>query len=343
MGVDLNVVERKRTRRRWPALVSALALVLAACTSTSDEPDPPLPQSTAPSPTTTTTTTRAEVPEPETAETTLPVDEYSWQVGDCVDLGRDAAFELPYAPYGTTLLIDCAEPHTHEVYFTATLSGGPDVPYPADLNDQLWDVCFVEFDEFMGFAEYDSTLSLILYLPDTDEWAAGERYHSCVVYQASTDDVYQQLFGSAADNPDTYLWQVDPGSCYDLSDLALLEVSGTVACAEEHVVEMIGEAAPTPGDTGYPGPEATEQLAAEACDALLLEYAVQPLEQLPVMTFPVPFVFSEQEWEAGRRTVRCFAFASTDDLGLLIAVGSLGEGTFEIIGAAVEEEEGIPA
>ena len=79
--------------------------------------------------------------------------------------------------------------------------------------------------------------------------------------------------------------------------------------------------------------------AAEACDALLAEYAVQPLEDLPVLTFPLPTPFNEGEWDTGQRTVRCFAFASTFDSGLLIVAGSLGDGTFEIIG--VEADRGV--
>ena len=86
----------------------ALGLVLAACTSASDEPASSLPEVIS----STTSTTEAQVPEPAAPETTAPGEGYLWSVGDCVDLGNDAAAELPYAPYGTGLLMDCAEsPH----------------------------------------------------------------------------------------------------------------------------------------------------------------------------------------------------------------------------------------
>ena len=53
--------ERKRRRRRWAVIVSALGLVLAACTSATDESAPTLPEDiAAPTP-----TTEAPVPEPE--------------------------------------------------------------------------------------------------------------------------------------------------------------------------------------------------------------------------------------------------------------------------------------
>lgn len=313
----------------------ALGLVLAACTSASDEPTSSLPEVIPPK----TSTTEAQVPEPAAPETTAPDEGYLWIVGDCVDIGNDAAAELPYAPYGTGLLMDCGEPHTHEVYFTATLSGGSDEPFPDDLNATLFDVCFVEFAELMGFSLSDSTLNVLLYLPDAEEWAAGERYHACVVYQSDTDATYAPLVGSAADDAGSYTWQVTAGSCYDMVNPQLLAVSDTVACAEEHRIEMIGEAVLAPDDADYPGTDDTDRDAGEACDALLAEYAVQPLEDLPVLTFPLPTPFNEGEWDTGQRTVRCFAFASTFDSGLLIVAGSLGDGTFEIIG--VEPDRGV--
>jgi hypothetical protein len=326
--------ERKRRLRRWAVSVSALGLVLAACTSGSNDPGTSLPEAL-PSPT---QTTEAQEPEPEVPDSTAPDGAYLWSVGDCVDLGTDAAAELPYAPYGTGLLTACAEPHTHEVYFTATLPGAPDAPFPDDLNVRLFDVCFVEFARVMGFPVSDSTLDVLLYLPDAEEWAAGERYHACVVHQRGTDVTYRQLTGSMVDDPGSFIWNAAMGSCYDVFDLRLLPVSDTVVCAEEHGFELIGEAALAPDDADYPGGEAIDGLAGDACDAVLAEYAVQPLEDLPVLTFPLPTPFSEGEWDTGQRTVRCFAFAGTLDLGFLVVVGSLGDGTFEIIGAQVDDE-----
>ena len=104
----------------------ALCLVLAACTSASDEPTSSLPEVIPP----TTSTTEAQVPEPAAPETTAADDGYLWIVGDCVDIGNDAAAELPYAPYGTGLLMDCGEPHTHEVYFRRRCRAAPTHRFP---------------------------------------------------------------------------------------------------------------------------------------------------------------------------------------------------------------------
>ena len=314
-------------------IATALGLVVAACTSSGDEPQLSVPE-VLPTPTPST-----EAQEPEVVETTVPDAGYLWSVGDCVDLGADAAADLPYAPYGEELLASCAAPHTHEVYFTATLSGAPDAPYPDDLNIELFDVCFVEFAELMGFSSSDSTLQMVLYWPDSEEWEAGERYHACVVYQPGTGQVYRPLVGSAADDPGDFRWEVSVGTCYGLVDLAFVAVSDTVPCSEQHSLEMIGRAQPAPGEDDYPGREAMVGLSAEACDVALTAYAAQTLDDLPVLTFPFPTLLTEGEWEAGSRTVRCFAFAGSVEQGLLTVVGSLGDGTFEI----VEVEEGITA
>ena len=308
------------------ALLVAGGLIAAACTSAPEETTQPLPETL---PTLTPTTE-------EPVETTVPDEEYLWSVGDCVDLGADP--ELPYAPYGLELLTECAAPHTHEVFFTATLDGGPEAPYPAGLNERLFDRCFVEFAEFMGYPAADSTLDLVLYLPDEQEWADGERYHACVVYEAGTTVVYRPLVGSTADDPGSHRWLVSAGACYDLVDLPLLPVSDPVPCAERHGLEMIGEAPLAPNGAGYPGRDEAPGAAAAACDALLSEYSALPVDDLPVATFALPALLTKGDWDAGSRTVRCFAIAGTPERGLFLVTGSLGDGTFEIVDG--DEDEG---
>ena len=139
--------------------------------------------------------------------------------------------------------------------------------------------------------------------------------------------------------PGGFLWEVRVGTCYGLGDRAFLAVSDTVPCTEQHSLEMIGRMQPTPGEDDYPGREAMVGLSAEACDVALTGYAAQTLDDLPVLTFPFPTLLTEGEWEAGARTVRCFAFAGSIEQALLTVVGSLGDGTFEI----VEADEGLTA
>ena len=329
MGVPLH-----SNRRRWTAIALATGLVLAACTSAEEPPTSTLPATL---PSLDPTTTTKQVPEP--AETTTPVEATRWNAGACVDLGANADEELPYAPYGAELLIDCGAPHTHEVYFMATLPEGQAAPYPENLNQRLFDECFVVFAELMGFPSVESTLDLVLYLPDEEEWTAGERYHGCVLYQAGTQLVYRPIIGLASDDPDDYRWEVAAGTCYTELDLTLLPLSDAVPCEDLHTLEMIGDAELTPPGGVYPGVEAAAELGGEACTALLAEYAAQDIEDLPLVTFPLPTLVTEGEWDAGARSVKCFVFAGGVEQGLLIATGSLGDGTFEIVDA----DEGLPA
>lgn len=327
----------KRTRRKRLALVAtALGLVVAACTSASEEPEPSVPDILP----TLTPTTEAEVAEPEeVTSTTVPDTEYRWALGDCVDLGAEGTFDLPYAPYGRELLASCDAPHTHEVFFSATVPEGPNDPYPADLDDRLWAECFAAFADLMGFPSVESTLQLVLYLPDEDEWTAGERYHGCVLYQPGTQLLYRPLVGLATSNTEDYRWEVAAGTCYAEVDLTLLALSDAVPCDDLHALEMIGQADLTPPGGVYPGVEAAAELGGEACGALLVEYAAQPLDDLPVLTFAFPTLLTEGEWDAGARTVKCFAFAGSAEQGVLSSVGSLADGTFEIIDA----DEGLTA
>ncbi len=308
-------------------LACGLALVIAACSSATEETSPTLPEILP----TLTPTTEAE-PEPEPEPDPEPAEEvYLWAAGDCVDLGTDGAIDLPYAPYGTDLLVDCADPHTHEVYFDATIPAGPSAPFPEDLDVGLWDTCFLEFAHMMGYSASDSTLDLTLYLPDEEEWAAGERYHACVMHRPAIDTVYEHLEGSAADDSTAYRWEVAAGTCHDVFFPELLAVADAVPCSEVHFFEVIGETTIGEADADYPGLDAVGELSADACDALLGEYALQSLDDLPVLTFPIPTVVIEGEWEGGKRTVRCVAFAGTVDLGLLLVRGSLGDGSFELV------------
>jgi Septum formation len=317
--------------RPWYATALAMGLVIAACTSTSEEPGPTLPEVIP----TLTPTTETTAEEPTAApEQTAPEDAYRWAVGDCVDVGDG---ELPYAPYGTDLLIDCAEPHTHEVYYTATIPEGPDAPFPEDLDIELWDTCYFEFAQAMGYSVTDSTLDLTLYLPDEDEWAAGERYHACVVHQPGTTADFALLVGSTQDDPTLYAWEPAAGTCYDVLDAALLALVDPVDCAGLHLYQAIGGAVLGAEDAAYPGVETVAQLARDECDAVLAEYASAPLDDLPVLTFAVPQVVFEGDWDAGKRSVRCFAFAGSAEQGLLVMKGSLTDDTFEVVDELPEE------
>lgn len=254
-----------------------------------------------------------------------------WEVDTCLDLGTNADRKLPYAPYGNEFVIGCGGPHTHEFFFVTTVSEGADAPFPEDLNGRLWPACYAAFAERMGFPSSQSTLDLTLYLPDDEEWDAGERYHGCVLHQPGTQVPFRPIVGSVFDHPDDYRWEVAVGSCFAEIDLSLLLLAEAVPCEEIHTVEMIGEVELAPQGTAYPGLDEVIALGEEACQGVLDEYATQDVEELSLVAFAHPPAVEEGEWDVGGRSVKCFVLAGNDEQGLLLVRGSVGDGTAEVM------------
>lgn len=274
----------------------------------------------------TTTTVSADTTTTTTAIPTL------WAVDTCLDLGTNAAADYPHAPYGEELTVDCGGPHTHEFFFVETLAEGPGAPFPEGLGDRLWAGCHEAFTERMGFPASESTLDVVLYLPDEDEWAAGERYHGCVLHQPGTQVVFRPLVGSVFDHPGDYRWEVAPGSCYAVLGVEALAISEPAPCDEIHTFEAIGETELDAQISEYPGLVEHAELGDEACEAVLSDAAAPDAEELEVFAFAVPAPVTAAEWQAGGgRHVKCFLAAGSPEGGLLLMTGSLTEGTLEII------------
>lgn len=251
-----------------------------------------------------------------------------WAVDTCLDLGSNATANLPYAPYGDELAVDCGGPHTHELYFVATLEEGPEAPFPANLNDRLWAGCYAAFTERMGYASTQSTLDLTLYLPDAEEWASGERYHGCVLHQPGTQIAYRPLVGSVFDHADDYRWVAEPGTCYAEVDLTVLLLAEAVPCDGLHTVETLGDV--EPDVASYPGESEYADLAAEACQNLLEASAAQDIDELPLIAFTWRVLVPEGEWDAGGRSVKCYVLAGSEE-ALLLMTGSVADGTLEVV------------
>ncbi|HEY5579398.1 MAG TPA: septum formation family protein [Acidimicrobiia bacterium] len=324
---------------QWAPVVLGLVLTLAACSGSSEPSAPGFTLPTGPGSTTSPDSTNADRPPPSTV---TPDQGYLWQAGDCVELGRDASAQLPYAPYGRNLIVDCSAEHSHEIYFTSTLDGEDGAPYPPNLLTTLWDRCYSEFASLMGFRSSDSTLEPILYLPDEQEWDTGERYHACVLFQTAPGNEYVPLLGSVADDPENYRWELEEGSCLDggFTEIRVLEA---VPCEQDHSFEFIGAAVhPAGAGEPFPGEDELAQFVQTECGRLLDEYAALPVDPELVGAAPHPIVFASSEWELGHRASRCFAFAATAEEGLLNVRGSLTEEDWEVLGPR-DQEEGITA
>ncbi len=265
--------------------------------------------------------------------TTIPVDEsYEWQAGDCFEFGDDNDLSLlPYAPYGNGFLVDCEMSHTHEVYFVDRFSDGLGAPFEAGaVADAVRRSCAESFPGYFGIREPDSFFDTVLYLPDAEEWAAGERYQACMVYVGGLFGTFDRVSGSFRDAGDVAAWQATTGSCL-LADFGALRGAVPLPCEGPHSLEIVGDvqldAAP---DAEFPGLDQLQEDAEAVCLDALAEFADDPFVGLPLAVFPM--IFGEVDWEAGYRRVRCIAFASDQSGSLLEVIGSFAEPGWEPIG-----------
>jgi hypothetical protein len=181
----------------------ALAVLLAAALVTGCGGGDPPPEAND-----TTTTTAS----PETTTTTeAPVEAgrvlyvYRPGVGDCFDRRR---LDPEAGGDRIVLLLDCALPHTYEVFWVFELTEadleGPDgtVPdngYPGE--DPLIDVakrrCTQPFAEFVGLPYERSELELGWVIPTPTQWSDGSRTVGCTVYDAAGGRLVDSQAGTA--------------------------------------------------------------------------------------------------------------------------------------------------
>jgi len=101
------------------------------------------------------------------------------------DLSTGQCFDAPDADIIEEVeLIDCASPHTYEIYAAINHSAGPNDAYPGDEEIAAFaeDECRTAFEPFVGL-DYDSSELFIFYLhPTADTWRIGDREVLCTVY-----------------------------------------------------------------------------------------------------------------------------------------------------------------
>lgn len=235
---------------------------------------------------------------------------YRWQAGDCLDFSS-ADTRPPYAPYGNRQLVDCMTTHTHEVYLAETTAEGPDTDYP-DPGTVVNDLCTASFAGYVGAPRVDTTLEILFYFPDADEWAAGERYRACLVFTpAAPAGTYGTLRGSVTHRAVEYVWEPEPQACLD-GDLWTLRVAATLPCDHPHLLQILGDATLDDGGS-YPGTDAVMARTRAECRRLL------PSSTAGVAAFSEPTLLQPSEWETGQRRVVCVG-AVIDDAGDPVSV-----------------------
>ena len=143
-----------------------------------------------------------------------PVDDvhYRWAVGDCLLIeSRDA---LPHEPFGQSGVVDCERQHTFEVFFAGDIEAGEDDPYPDDLALESWEICAAVFHDYVGAHLSETSLGIVVYLPDRTEWAGGLRYRACLLEDPGAGGDPSLVAGSLSGASDRVPSTVAAGQCF---------------------------------------------------------------------------------------------------------------------------------
>ena len=91
-------------------------------------------------------------------------------------------------------LLDCAEPHTYEVYDVVTYEGdgaGRGTSYPGVATVQDWSeqACYDRFEAFVGVRWTISELDIAVWWPSEESWARADRSVICTVMSDTGDEL----------------------------------------------------------------------------------------------------------------------------------------------------------
>lgn len=228
---------------------------------------------------------------------------YQWQAGDCLSVPQG---DFAFAPFGELGLVHCQAPHTHEVIYSEPLSEPINTPRPADLDARVAKTCSQQFHQFVGALDRDTTIDLVVFLPDQAEWDLNRRYIACVIYDTEAGEI-EQLTGRLRGLGSERRFWLGMGDC--------LRNGSTVPCTDPHDFEVIGFGRST-GDE-YPG--ATELAASEEadCEPVLAQFqpASGPAELQATSIGPTQY-----EWEQGVREFTCLAVAVAETDGPALSI-----------------------
>ncbi|MDN4480374.1 septum formation family protein [Demequina muriae] len=121
------------------------------------------------------------------------VEELQVSVGECIsdpavaDEGDQEVGELP--------VVDCAEPHFGEVYHTENVA---DEEFSSDIVTQADEVCYQEFEGFIGLTYEESQYYISAMSPTSASWDLGDRQIACLVVGGTGEEITGSLEGAAA-------------------------------------------------------------------------------------------------------------------------------------------------
>ncbi len=104
-------------------------------------------------------------------------DAFALRVGDCLDVSSTEESEV----LDSVPTVPCGEPHEGEVYASHALADG-DFPGDEAVAAQAEELCYSDFQAFVGLAYEDSTLDFSTMYPTADSWQLlDDREVLCVV------------------------------------------------------------------------------------------------------------------------------------------------------------------
>ena len=116
-------------------------------------------------------------------------DTFTLPVGACLD-------NVPGGFISSSNLVDCAVPHTYEVFSSFLL---PEAAFPGDdaIATAAQEGCDAAFPSFVGIPFDQSALNYQFVAPTEDTWAGGDREISCLLYDPAVEETTGSLAGSA--------------------------------------------------------------------------------------------------------------------------------------------------
>jgi hypothetical protein len=94
----------------------------------------------------------------------------SQEVGTCLN-------ESPPA------IADCSTPHDLEIFYTDSLTDST-WPGKGDVDSEADDLCYNEFEDYVGTSYESSDYDYTFYAPSKTEWSSGQRTVVCVITPA---------------------------------------------------------------------------------------------------------------------------------------------------------------
>jgi hypothetical protein len=107
------------------------------------------------------------------------------EAGQCFEQPRDD----PGAEDRAVWVVDCTDPHTHEVYAVVSYDGqtvkGGGYPGTTVVQDWAEQTCYAGFEAFVGRAWTTSSFDIETWWPSEESWGRSDRKVICTVYPSS--------------------------------------------------------------------------------------------------------------------------------------------------------------